>query len=150
MVKLGLSVPEVLWETERKTFCLLVSSSCPCLQMRYIVGVLFNWNEIKKPTFDEGEEATLSLFPAAISHVPVVPPGGGIHETQGLPSPPPFLQKNLYPYGTAIFAVTCVLFWIYLYIYLPETRGRSVEDVTEEFRRKVGEAPSRETDRTVF
>jgi len=27
----------------------------------------------------------------------------------------------------------------YLYVYLPETKGRTVEDITEEFKRKTGE-----------
>ena len=58
----------------------------------------------------------------------------------------PSTQKYLYPYGTAIFAVLCALFWLYLYIYLPETKGRSVEDVTEEFRRKLEKIHHREID----
>ena len=59
---------------------------------------------------------------------------------------PPSTQKYLYPYGTAIFAVLCALFWLYLYIYLPETKGQSVEDVTEEFRRKLEKIHHREID----
>ena len=35
--------------------------------------------------------------------------------------------------------MTCAVFWVYLYIYLPETKGRSVEDITEEFKKKTGE-----------
>jgi len=31
------------------------------------------------------------------------------------------------------------VFWAYLYVYLPETKGRTVEDITEEFKRKTGE-----------
>lgn len=35
------------------------------------------------------------------------------------------------------------MFWLYLYAYLPESKGRSVEDITAEFRRKSGEERTR-------
>ena len=42
----------------------------------------------------------------------------------------PNLQQFLYPYGTAVFIVICSVVWVYLFIYLPETKGRSVDDIT--------------------
>ena len=50
-----------------------------------------------------------------------------------------YLQEFLYPYGTAMFIVICAVLWVYLYIYLPETKGRSVEAITIGFRRRTGE-----------
>ena len=44
----------------------------------------------------------------------------------------------MYPYGTIIFAVICGAQWTYLYFYLPETKGRSVEDITAELKAKTG------------
>ena len=49
-----------------------------------------------------------------------------------------FFQKYLYPYGTGVFVVTCGVLWVYLYMYLPETKGKSVEQVTEKLRRDTG------------
>ncbi len=49
------------------------------------------------------------------------------------------------PYGTAIFVGTCALFWSYLYFYLPETKGRNVEDITAEFRKRTGEGGRSQT-----
>ena len=51
----------------------------------------------------------------------------------------PNLQQFLYPYGTAVFIVICSVVWVYLFIYLPETKGRSVDDITMEFRKRTGE-----------
>ena len=48
-------------------------------------------------------------------------------------------QKFLYPYGTAVFIVICSLVWVYLFVYLPETKGRSVDDITNEFKKRTGE-----------
>jgi sugar porter (SP) family MFS transporter len=50
----------------------------------------------------------------------------------------PYILKYLYPYGTSVFAVTCGALWVYLYRYLPETKGLSVEQVTAGLRRSVG------------
>lgn len=50
-----------------------------------------------------------------------------------------FLQIYLYPYGTSIFIVLCAVIWLYLYLYLPETKGRSVESITMELRERAGE-----------
>ena len=33
----------------------------------------------------------------------------------------------------------CSVVWVYLFIYLPETKGRSVDDITMEFRKRTGE-----------
>jgi hypothetical protein len=49
------------------------------------------------------------------------------------------MQQFLYPYGTAVFIVICSVVWVYLFIYLPETKGRSVDDITVEFRKRTGE-----------
>ena len=49
------------------------------------------------------------------------------------------VQEFLYPYGTAVFIVSGALLWVYLFIYLPETKGRSIDDITMEFKRKTGE-----------
>ena len=44
------------------------------------------------------------------------------------------MQEYLYPYGTIIFTITCTTFWIYLYYYLPETKGQSEEHITNKFK----------------
>ena len=49
------------------------------------------------------------------------------------------LQIYLYPYGTSIFVVLCGIIWLYLYLYLPETKGRNVESITLELRERAGE-----------
>ncbi len=36
----------------------------------------------------------------------------------------------MYPYGTSLFIVSCSVIWLFLYFYLPETKGRYVEDIT--------------------
>lgn len=33
----------------------------------------------------------------------------------------------------------CGAIWLYLYLYLPETKGRSVESITMELRERAGE-----------
>lgn len=43
----------------------------------------------------------------------------------------------MYPYGTSIFVLICTALWLYLYFFLPETKGRSVEDITAEFRTRT-------------
>ena len=48
-------------------------------------------------------------------------------------------QNFLYPYGTAIFIFLCAILWLYLYLCLPETKGRSVEDITMELRQRTKE-----------
>jgi hypothetical protein len=35
--------------------------------------------------------------------------------------------------------VLCAVIWLYLYLYLPETKGRSVESITLELRERAGE-----------
>jgi SP family facilitated glucose transporter-like MFS transporter 1 len=45
-----------------------------------------------------------------------------------------YILKHLHPYGTSIFVVTCGVLWFILYVYLPETRGRSIHQVTADFR----------------
>lgn len=54
---------------------------------------------------------------------------------------PPFIdpQDFLYPYGTAIFIFLCAVLWLYIYLCLPETKGRSVESITIELRERTGE-----------
>ena len=49
------------------------------------------------------------------------------------------VQEFLYPYGTAVFIASGALLWVYLFIQLPETKGRSIDDITMEFKRKTGE-----------
>ena len=44
------------------------------------------------------------------------------------------LQKGLFPYGTVIFVITCSMFWVYLYFYLPETKGKTIEETTATFK----------------
>ena len=51
----------------------------------------------------------------------------------------PPTQNFLYPYGTAIFIFLCAIIWLYLYLCLPETKGRSVEDITMELRQRTRE-----------
>ncbi|XP_064401710.1 solute carrier family 2, facilitated glucose transporter member 3-like [Halichondria panicea] len=51
----------------------------------------------------------------------------------------PYILKYLYPYGTGLFIVSCALIWLFLYFFLPETKGRYVEDITQEFKIKTGE-----------
>ena len=46
-------------------------------------------------------------------------------------------QAFLYPYGTVVFIMSGALLWVYLFIYLPETKGRSIDDITMEFRNKT-------------
>ena len=46
-------------------------------------------------------------------------------------------QAFLYPYGTVVFIVSGALSWVYLFIYLPETKGRSIDDITMEFRNRT-------------
>ena len=49
----------------------------------------------------------------------------------------PLAQEYLYPYGTLVFVGTCFLLWLFLFLYLPETKGKSVGEITAEFRRKT-------------
>ena len=53
-----------------------------------------------------------------------------------------FKQNFLYPYGTAIFIFLCAIIWLYLYLCLPETKGRSVDDITTELRQRTREKNS--------
>ena len=51
-------------------------------------------------------------------------------------------QNFLYPYGTAIFIFLCAIIWLYLYLCLPETKGRSVDDITTELQQRTREKDS--------
>jgi hypothetical protein len=36
-----------------------------------------------------------------------------------------------------VFIVSGALLWVYLFIYLPETKGQSIDDITMEFRNRT-------------
>ena len=48
-----------------------------------------------------------------------------------------YFQEFLYPYGTAVFIVSGALLWAYLFIYLPETKGQSIDNITAKFQKRT-------------
>lgn len=57
----------------------------------------------------------------------------------------PFLppQSGLLPYGTLIFVATCSIMWIYLYFFLPETKGKNIDEITSEFKAATDRIPGK-------
>ena len=45
-----------------------------------------------------------------------------------------FSQTYLSPYATVIFAALCGLLWFFQFLYLPETKGRTVDEMAEHFQ----------------
>ncbi|XP_048578283.1 solute carrier family 2, facilitated glucose transporter member 3 isoform X2 [Nematostella vectensis] len=46
----------------------------------------------------------------------------------------PSLQKALDPYTFIVFLVLVLGFWLFTYFLVPETKGRSIDDITRQFR----------------
>jgi SP family arabinose:H+ symporter-like MFS transporter len=44
-----------------------------------------------------------------------------------------------------IFALFCVVSWVWIYLRLPETKGRSLEQIEQFWSREVGSAVNRST-----
>ena len=43
-------------------------------------------------------------------------------------------QDALYPYALLVFAALCGFFWLFTYLFVPETKGKTVEDIVSEFK----------------
>ncbi|XP_033096081.1 glucose transporter type 1-like isoform X2 [Anneissia japonica] len=54
----------------------------------------------------------------------------------------PLLQKSLDAYVFVIFIILLVLFWLFTYKFLPETRNKSFEEISAIFRRNVNKPDS--------
>ncbi|XP_028393811.1 solute carrier family 2, facilitated glucose transporter member 1-like [Dendronephthya gigantea] len=48
----------------------------------------------------------------------------------------PSIQDLLYPYVFIVYMVFIVILWILIYIYLPETKGKTFQEISQELRRK--------------
>ena len=44
------------------------------------------------------------------------------------------IQDALYPYSLLVFAGLCGLFWLFTCWFVPETKGRTVEDIVNNFK----------------
>lgn len=47
----------------------------------------------------------------------------------------PFMLQHLKPYPFIIFAVTSAAFWVFMFLYLPETKGKTVDEITQYFKK---------------
>ncbi|XP_071945587.1 solute carrier family 2, facilitated glucose transporter member 1-like isoform X2 [Antedon mediterranea] len=50
----------------------------------------------------------------------------------------PFLQKSLDAYVFVIFIILLVIFWLFTYKFLPETKNKSFEEISAIFRKEAG------------
>ncbi|XP_062505565.1 solute carrier family 2, facilitated glucose transporter member 3-like [Corticium candelabrum] len=46
----------------------------------------------------------------------------------------PFILDHLYPYAMLLFAAICGVLWLFVYVYVPETKHKTVEETAEYFR----------------
>jgi MFS family permease len=46
----------------------------------------------------------------------------------------PFMLTELKPYPFIIFAAVCGLFWLFMYFFLPETKGRTIDEIIQHFK----------------
>ncbi|XP_048820400.1 uncharacterized protein LOC125701887 [Lagopus muta] len=56
----------------------------------------------------------------------------------------PFIVKNLAHFCYVPFLVVCICTALYIWFFLPETKGKSFLEISEEFRKRNFRAPSRE------
>eukprot|EP00118_Oscarella_pearsei_P009466 m.54688 g.54688 ORF g.54688 m.54688 type:complete len:502 (+) comp34391_c0_seq1:115-1620(+) len=49
----------------------------------------------------------------------------------------PFVFDYLYPYGMALFAGLSGLSWLFVYFYVPETKGQTVKEIASKIRKTV-------------
>ena len=47
-----------------------------------------------------------------------------------------FAQENIKPYTFVPFTVMVLLFWLFTYYFLPETKGRTINDIMKGFEKK--------------
>ena len=43
-------------------------------------------------------------------------------------------QDELYPYALLVFAALCSFFWLFTFLFVPETKGKTVEDIVNKFK----------------
>lgn len=43
-------------------------------------------------------------------------------------------QDALYPYALLVFAAFCGFFWLFTFLFVPETKGKTVEDIVSKFK----------------
>ncbi|XP_046555295.1 solute carrier family 2, facilitated glucose transporter member 1-like [Haliotis rubra] len=48
----------------------------------------------------------------------------------------PHMQKGLISYSFLPFTVLLVLFWIFVFMFLPETKGRTIEEISSIWRKE--------------
>ncbi|XP_032230772.1 solute carrier family 2, facilitated glucose transporter member 3 isoform X2 [Nematostella vectensis] len=46
----------------------------------------------------------------------------------------PSMQVALYPYTFIVFMALVAIFWTFTFFFVPETKGRTIEDITDHFR----------------
>ena len=44
------------------------------------------------------------------------------------------IQDALYPYALLVFAGLCGFFWLFTYVFVPETKGKTVEEIVSKFK----------------
>lgn len=49
----------------------------------------------------------------------------------------PVFQDALFPYVFIVYMVFIIILWALLYVYIPETKGKTFEQISRELRRKL-------------
>ncbi|KAK3749183.1 hypothetical protein QZH41_010370 [Actinostola sp. cb2023] len=49
----------------------------------------------------------------------------------------PAMQQSFYPYTYIVFIVLNIGFWLFVFFFVPETKGRSIEEISSHFKNRA-------------